>query len=242
MTLYASRSMAGQHPTSERGNVGEQCWALVAGQRRDLADAVADLPGVAWDTPSLCAGWRVRDVVAHVVGNAEGAFTARRALPALLAHRFNVAAWLYDDGRRRGAASPAELVARLRESAGNTFQPPGRKPADVLADVIIHGQDIFVPLGIDRHAGAAAVLAALVISVPQGPPLHTGRRAAGLRLRATDLDWQWGDGEEVTGTGEALLMALTGRRVFASRLSGPGAATLAERCQAGAPPARQATR
>jgi len=46
----------------------------------------------------------------------------------------------------------------------------------------------------------------------------------------------------VTGTGEALLMALTGRRVFASRLSGPGAATLAERCQAGAPPARQATR
>ena len=211
MTLYASQSMAGQHPTSERGNVGEQCWALVAGQRRDLADAVADLPGVAWDTPSLCAGWRVRDVVAHVVGNAEGAFTARRALPALLAHRFNVAAWLYDDGRRRGAASPAELVARLRESAGNTFQPPGRKPADVLADVIIHGQDIFVPLGIDRHAGAAAVLAALVISVPQGPPLHTGRRAAGLRLRATDLDWQWGDGEEVTGTGEALLMALTGR-------------------------------
>jgi len=159
-----------------------ECWALVAGQRRDLADAVADLPGAAWDTPSLCAGWRVRDVVAHVVGSAEGAFTVRRALPGLLAHRFNVAAWLYDDGRRRGAASPAELAARLRESAGNTFQPPGRKPADVLADVIIHCQDAFVPLGIDRHAGAAAVLAALV-----------------------------------------------------SRLSGPGAALLAERCQTGAP-------
>ena len=145
-------------------------------------------------------GWRIRDVVAHVVGNAEGAFTARRALPALLAHRFNVAAWLYDDGRRRGAADPADLVARLRESAGNTFQPPGRKPADVLADAIIHSQDIFVPLGIDRHAGATAVLAALVISVLQGPPLHTSRRAAGLRLRATDLDWQCGQGEEVTGT------------------------------------------
>ena len=198
-----------------------ECWALVAGQRRDLADGVADLPGAAWDTPSLCAGWRVRDVVAHVVGNAEGALTARRGLPGLLAHRFNVAAWLYDDGRRRGAASPAELVARLRESAGNTFQPPGRKPADVLADVIIHSQDAFVPLGIDRHAGAAAVLAALVISVPQGPPLHTRRRAAGLRLRATDLDWEWGEGEEVTGTGEALLMAVTGR--------GPGLAALRSR-------------
>ncbi len=218
-----------------------QCWALVAGQRRDLADAVAGLPAAAWDTPSLCAGWRVRDVVAHVVGNAEGAFTARRALPGLLAHRFNVDAWLYDDGRRRGAASPAELAARLRHSAGNTFRPPGRKPADVLADAIIHCQDIFVPLGIDRDAGAAAVLAALAISVPQGPPLRTGRRVAGLRLHATDLDWQWGQGEEVTGTGEALLMAVTGRQVFASRLSGPGAAILAERCQGGAPAASRAT-
>jgi hypothetical protein len=174
-------------------------------------------------------------------GQRRGGVHGTPALPGLLAHRFNVASWLYDDGRRRGAADPAELVARLRQSAGNTFQPPGRKPADVLADAIIHSQDIFAPLGIDRHAGATAVLAALVISVPQGPPLRTGRRAAGLRLRATDLDWQWGKGEEVTGTGEALLMALTGRRVFASRLSGPGAATLAQRCQADAPAARGAT-
>ena len=170
-----------------------------------------------------------------MVGNAEVAVTVRRALTGLLAHRFSVEAWLYDDGRRRGTASPAELVARLRESARNTFQPPGRKPADVLADVIIHCQDVFVPLGIDRHAGAAAVLAALVISVPQGRPLYTGRRAAGLRLRATDLDWEWGDGEEVTGTGEALLMAVTGRAALVSRLSGPGADLLAERCQTGAP-------
>lgn len=212
------------------------CWALVAGQRRDLADAVAGLPAAAWDTPSLCAGWRVRDVVAHVVANAEGAYTARRALPGLLTHRFNVDAWLYHDGCRRGAASPAELAARLRQSAGNTFRPPGRKPADVLADVIIHSQDVFVPLGIDRHAGAATVLAALAVSVPQGPPLRTGKRAAGLRLRATDLDWAWGHGEEVTGTGEALLMALTGRQAFASRLSGPGADILAERCQPRARP------
>ena len=84
-----------------------ECWALVAGQRRDLADAVADLPGAAWDTPSLCAGWRVRDVVAHVVGNAEGTFTVRRALPGLLAHRFHVAHGCTTT-RRRGAASPAD--------------------------------------------------------------------------------------------------------------------------------------
>lgn len=105
-----------------------QCRALVAGQRRNLADAVAGLPGAAWDTPSLCAGWRVRDAVAHVAGNAEGAFMLRRALPGLLAHRFNVAAWLYDDGRRRGAASRAELAARLRDSAGNTFRPRAASP------------------------------------------------------------------------------------------------------------------
>ena len=92
----------------------------------------------------------------------------------------------------------------------------------MLADAIIHSQDIFVPLGIDRHADATAVLAALVISLPQGPPLHTGRRAAGLRLRATDLDWQCGQGEEVTGTGEAPLMALTGPVVYQRLRAHPG--------------------
>ena len=106
--IYSRRKYGPGMDTSE-------CWALVAAQRRDLADAVADLPGTTWDTPSLRAGWRVRDVVAHLVGNAEGAFTARRALPGLLAHRLNVEAWLYDDGRRRGAASPRPAARVGRE-------------------------------------------------------------------------------------------------------------------------------
>ena len=143
-----------------------ECWALVAGQRRDLADAVADLPVSAWDTPGLCAGWRVRDVVARVVGNAEGAFTVRRALPGLLAHRLNVAAWLYDDGRRRGAASPADLVARLRESAGNTFQPPGRKPAGLIA--VSHGTGDPPLHERGKHAAGRLAGTALLLAHPAG--------------------------------------------------------------------------
>lgn len=212
-------------------------WALVAGQRRLLADAVAGLPETAWDTPSLCAGWRIRDVVAHVLGNAEGAFTARRALPGLLAHRLNIDAFLYDDARLRAAASPVELADRLRAAAVGTYRPPGRAPADVLADAVIHSHDVFAPLGIDRHAEPGAVLTALARSVRQKAAPHTGRRAAGLRLHATDLDWHWGQGEEISGTGEALLMALAGRGTFTAQLSGPGAATLARRCQPSAPAA-----
>lgn len=218
-----------------------QCWALVAGQRRLLADAVAGLPGAAWDTPSLCAGWRVRDVVAHVLGNAEGAFTPRRALPGLLAHRLNIDAFLYDDARQRAAAGAEELTARLRAAAAGTYRPPGRTPADVLADAVIHSHDVFAPLGIDRRADPGAALTALAHSVRRKTAPHTGRRAAGLRLHATDLDWHWGQGEEVTGTGEALLMALAGRATFASRLSGPGAATLAARCPVADAAASRAT-
>lgn len=240
-TLFPGQSLQpGQTLQSDDqlGMNSSQCWALVSEQRRNLANGVTDLPEIAWDTASLCAGWRVRDVVAHVVGNAEGAFTPRRALPGLVAHRFNIDAFLYDDARRRGAASPAELATRLRGSADGAFLPPGRRPVDVLGDVIIHSQDVFMPVGIDRHARPVAVLAVLS-GVPRG--VRADRRAAGLRLRAADLDWAWGQGEDVTGTGEALLMALAGRSAFAARLSGPGAATLAARCQTSAPADNQAT-
>ena len=55
------------------------------------------------------------------------------------------------------------------------------------------------------------------------------RLGHGLRLVATDLSWSKGDGPEVAGTGEALLMAIAGRAAAIRDLTGPGVAILAER-------------
>jgi hypothetical protein len=56
------------------------------------------------------------------------------------------------------------------------------------------------------------------------------KRAHGLRLVATDVEWTWGDGPEVRGTGEALLVALTGRPAALDDLTGDGVPSLRSRC------------
>lgn len=38
----------------------------IAAERRELAAVLTDLPPSAWDAPTLCAGRRVREVVAHM--------------------------------------------------------------------------------------------------------------------------------------------------------------------------------
>ena len=50
----------------------------------------------------------------------------------------------------------------------------------------------------------------------------------GLRLEATDIGWNLGDGPLVKGPGEALIMSLTGRPAL-SELEGDGLETLTQR-------------
>jgi hypothetical protein len=64
--------------------------------------------------------------------------------------------------------------------------------------------------------------------LPSGVPgLVPKRRHEGLRLVATDQEWSWGAGEEVTGPSEAL--AVTGRVVALDDLGGPGVDVLRNR-------------
>jgi uncharacterized protein (TIGR03083 family) len=97
-----------------------------------------------------------------------------------------------------------------------------------LVDGTIHHQDIRRALGHQRTIPVARLEGILPL-VPGNPRLDAGRRIRGLRLAATDVSWQHGDGLEVSGTGEALLMAMTGRQEVLSELSGPDQATLAAR-------------
>jgi hypothetical protein len=65
--------------------------------------------------------------------------------------------------------------------------------------------------------------------VPGNPRLGAGRRIGGLRIKATDVGWQHGNGPEVCGTGEALLMAMAGRHEAVDELTGPAQTTMAAR-------------
>jgi|SRR5579859_917957 len=203
-------------------------WEATRAARLALADALDGAGPASWDVPSWCSGWRVRDVVGHVTANAEGAFVLHRALPGLARHHFSVDAFLLADGRRRGAAEPATLIGRLRHAAGGRFRPPGRTPADVLCDVLVHTQDALRPIGSQCHPPAGALRIALDRTAPANSP-PARNRAAGLRLRATDLDWAWGAGPEVTGPALDLLLAVTGRAAALGTLTGSGVPVLAAR-------------
>lgn len=200
--------------------------AQARAERADLLDLLEGLAPDEWRVPSLCAGWTVHDVVAHVLSYDELG-------PQGLASRFVRGRFLVDRVNAVGLAeyavrTPAELVELLRAHLTPRGLPAGMGGAIALTDGLIHQQDIRRPLGRPRSIPADRLLPALRTTL-FGPVLRGVLRVRDVRLVATDLDWTFGRGPEVRGTAEALLMAVAGRAAVADELSGPGAARLTGR-------------
>lgn len=188
---------------------------------------IASLPDERWDEPSLCAGWKVRDVVGHLtVGRT-------MSLPKVFVHvakgRFKLDATVDKICRAYGEShTPAEIRAtfneetsRAKETGLASVQPPPAK----LADNLTHLLDIAVPLGIDVDIPKERLVAALEASCAVNF-WGTKRRSKGVRLIAEDVDWAHGDGPEVRGTAADLILALGGRHGVADRLTGDGVRVL----------------
>src|SRR4051795_10871139 len=112
------------------------------------AGGPAGLTPQQWETPSLCGAWTVRAVATHLLLPLERGI--RGFLPDLVRAHGNL-----HDASELGVAramermTTAQVVAGLRAQAGNRFRPPTMPPAAPLTEVLVHGQDILVPLGID---------------------------------------------------------------------------------------------
>jgi len=138
---------------------------------------------------------------------------------------------------RRRAGWPTErIVAEIRDTAGFRRHNFGVTYLETLIDILVHGQDIALPLGrrLDLPPAAAAVAADRVLSMRWPPPLPAARELRGFRLVATDTAWSTGDGPEVRGPMGAILLVCAGRLSALPQLSGDGAAVLATRLSAGA--------
>lgn len=202
---------------------------LASDERRDLADFLATLTPGQWEVQSLCENWTVREVVVHVVGYDE--LGLRRTGARLVRGRFSLSRTNRIGVDAHAETLPAEVLALLRthlRPRGFTAAFGGRVG---LTDGLIHHQDIRRVLGAPRQVPAERLLVALPFSL-WAVPLPSRRDVRGLRLVATDLDWAHGQGPEVTGTGEALLMAIAGRSAALADLDGPGTPVLAERVAA----------
>ena len=195
-------------------------------EREDFAGLLAGLSPEQWDQPSLCEGWRVHDVVAHVLSYDELSrwqVVRRFVKGGLVPSRINAIGLAEYAGR-----SPDQLTELMRAC----IPPRGFTAAFggmiALVDGMIHQQDIRRPLGIARAIPAPRLRAVLDYGL-RTPFVRGGWRARGLRLVATDLDWVRGSGPEVTGPGEALLMAMAARPDALNQLTGQGKDLLAHR-------------
>lgn len=197
---------------------------LAHDERADLAALLADLTPQEWSHPSLCTRWTVKDVVAHVISY-EGLGWAS------LVRRF-AKGWVVRTNQvgvdELSGLSTGELLDGLRRHLTPSGLTAGFGGTIGLVDGTVHHQDIRRALDRPRTIPADR-LARVLPLIPGNPRLGAGRRIRGLTLRATDVDWTHGSGPEVSGPGEALMMAMTGRPAALGDLSGLGKPTLAQR-------------
>ncbi|MEY2474061.1 MAG: hypothetical protein QOK28_3390 [Actinomycetota bacterium] len=120
-------------------------WAQVAAQRRELADRVESLEPSQWDAESWCTGWRVRDVLGHLVHLAEATQVSITRDVVRAGGRPGRA--LSKIARRLGERPVPGLADRLRAAAGGRFHVLGTPAVVALGEVVVHGADALRSVG-----------------------------------------------------------------------------------------------
>ena len=208
--------------------LGKQVLAeQIRTEREALIDLLVTLDDEQWTTPSLCEGWRVEDVAAHLAWTP---VLAPVEMPVRLVRaRFSINGYILQTARRWSERGRDAIVSQLRVNARRDAKLLGVPRVAALSDAIVHGYDIRRPLGFAREVPPPAYAVAATWHAELGPPLSwtfggdVRSRIAGLRLVADDMSWTHGEGPEVHATGEAMLLMMTGRPVQRSELTGPGA-------------------
>jgi uncharacterized protein (TIGR03083 family) len=206
--------------------MSEDVWPVIHEERRLLADDLAAVPELDWQTPSLCAEWTVHDVLAHLL-------SAAKMTPPKFFANFAWAGFNFDRFAARqvaaeGAGGPSATLAAFRSATERSSAPPG--PTDTwLGEVIVHAEDIRRPLGIKHQYPEAALTRALAFYSRSNTIIGGRDRVAGLTLTASDIGFSLGTGPTVEGPALALVLAATGRSSALDELTGPGVEQLRQR-------------
>jgi uncharacterized protein (TIGR03083 family) len=204
----------------------DEIWKNIHAEREQMAQTWAVLSPEQWAAASWCDGWSVQVTAGHILAAAEQTTANFYKEMATAGFRFNVFA--DRAARRLAAAGPAELSRRLRARTSTTNHPPAPVLA-MLGEIVVHGQDIRRPLGLEHRPPELALVAVADNWTNSNLLVGAKRRIAGLRLEASDTEWEYGDGPEVHGPLLSLIMAMTGRKAAHPDLKGDGLATLGTR-------------
>ena len=201
--------------------------AMTKAERSALLSELAALTDEQWSTITVCDPWTVRHVVAHMT--ALGNQTGPNFIKSLISSGFNFDKFVAKDLARFNQGSNADVLARFAKTVTNPTSPPVPKYVP-LGELMCHGEDIRRALGIRIEHPEEHIVALAGGYAKTGRPIGGKKRIAGLRLRATDVDWSTGAGPEVSGPGMDLILAMTGRAGALDACTGEGVATLRSRC------------
>ena len=195
--------------------------ASIAAERRELAAILGGLPPESWDSLTLCAGWRVREVVAHITMPFR--YQPPRFAFEMIRSCGNFNRMADRCARRDAAAPPDQLAAALRDNEQNPWKPPGGGYQGALTHDVIHGLDITVALGLGRQVPAERLRIVLAGITAAKSVRFFGTDLDGIELRADDLDWSFGSGTPVSGSAQDLALVVCGRKLPPGHLRGePG--------------------
>jgi uncharacterized protein (TIGR03083 family) len=190
----------------------------VAAELTSLADLLAAASDAQWDAPSLCEGWRVREVVAHMTMAAR--YPEERFMAELRRCDFDFTRLSNEVAARDAGLPEDELVANLRSDVMQHWAPPGGGYHGALNHVVIHGLDVTVPLGVPRRFQDDTIRVVLDDLTQGGGHARFGTVINGRRLEANDLDWSHGTGPVLRGAAADLALVMCGRAVPGGRLDG----------------------
>jgi uncharacterized protein (TIGR03083 family) len=199
---------------------------MVHSERASLSDYLDTLAPEQWSAPTWCDKWNVQQLVAHLT--AAGNITAPHFFGGFIKAGFNFDKTVDRDLRNYSAGSPADVKARYDAIITSNPKPPG--PAYVaLGEVMVHGEDIRRAQGTRGDHPEEHLVTLAEMYKKTGLPLHGKKRVAGLKLRATDVEWSTGDGPEVSGPCMSLIMGMVGRTGALADCEGDGLETLRTR-------------
>src|ERR1019366_3189785 len=197
-------------------------FTLIAQQRRAVADVLETLTGDEWGSPSLCGGWRIQEMAAHLTMPFR--VSNPRFFLGVVGAGGNIAKVMDKFAKGHSSEPPEQLIACLRDNAGSHFVPPTFPVVASLNEIVVHGFYVAIPT--DRHVEVPEEVSRLVLDYLVSPKAGTGHTKRGLtngvQLVSTDSSWSWGSGPEVHGTNFGLIMVLARRPIGFDHVSGEG--------------------
>lgn len=151
----------------------------------------------------------MRDVAAHTISSSD--YSTPGMLIGFVRARGDFNTMMDRLAREQGAQPVDRILARYERQARSRRRPPGTKPQDPLVDVLVHSQDIAIPLGREHSMPAGPAREAADFVRTRGYPYDAQRRHAGTRFVATDVDFAAGAGTTVSAPIADILLAMTGR-------------------------------